>query len=297
LTQGSQVLQWAVDTTDPRALWRSSGSSRVAAAWYNSTNLLLDVKCSDVTFHRLTLYCLDWYDLSGAQWEQWVDVIDNVSGAVVDHRVLPPFANGIWFAWDVKGHLRFRLQRTGGSPAVLSGIFLDPSPILPSISITNPLADNIYVMPANVSVTADAAPDPNNVWRVDFYDGATLIGSSSNGPPYTYLWTNAPFGTHSLWASQIGPAGLTNSNPIRITVFTPTNISIVGSALQPDGTLLLNAYGPTGKLLRLEAASNLGPSANWIPLLSNISGADLFNLTLGDPTNYSRRFYRLVLLP
>jgi hypothetical protein len=297
LTPRSQVLQWASETTDPRALWRSSGSSRVAAAWYNPTNLLLDVKCSDSTFHRLTLYCMDWSDLSGTQWAQWIDLIDPISESVLDHRVLPRFGNGVWVAWDVKGHSRLRLQRTGGSPAVLSGIFLDPSPILPAISITNPAADSIYVMPADVSLTADAAADPNNVWRVDFYDGATLLGSTSNGPPYTYLWTNAPFGTHSLWASQIGPAGLTNSNPILITVFTPTSISIVSSALQPDGTLLLNAFAPPGKLLRLEAAGDAGPNANWIPLLSNTSAAYLFNLTLGDPTNYSRRFYRLVLLP
>jgi hypothetical protein len=80
-------------------------------------------------------------------------------------------------------------------------------------------------------------------------------------------------------------------------VFTPTSISIVGSALQPDGTLLLNAFAPPGKLLRLEAASDAGPNANWIPLLSNVSGAYIFNFTLSDPTNYPRRFYRLVLLP
>jgi hypothetical protein len=294
LAMGSPLIQWATNTTDPRALWRASGGSRVAAAWQNYTNLVLDVKCSDATFHRLTLYCVDWYNLRGSQW---VDVLDNVSGALLDHRVLPPFGNGVGLSWYVKGHLRFCVRRPGGSPAFLSGIFLDASPTLPAISITSPKPGSVYAMPANVSVTANAAPDSNNVSRVDFYDGTTLLGSASNGPPFTYTWMNAPAGSHSLRASEIGPAAFTNSATTLITVLAPTNISIFGSALQPDGTLLLNVFGPLGRTARLEAATNLAPNAKWIPLVTNTAVDYLFNVILGDPTNCPRRFYRLVLLP
>ena len=65
----------------------------------------------------------------------------------------------------------------------------------------------------------------------------------------------------------------------------------------PDGRLQLNMAGPAGAFVRLEGTTNLGPSALWVPLLTNACGSNDIILILTDPTNYPQRFYRAVILP
>jgi hypothetical protein len=292
LNISAQLVTWASFTTDPRALDRRSDNSRVAAAWFDYTNVVLDLKFTDATFHRLTLYCLDWYSHDGTQS---VDVLDTVSGAVLDHEVLPPFANGLSAVWDVKGHVQFRLARTDGSPVLVSGAFFDASGILPPITLMSP-AGAVFTAPAEIALTAQAPVDPNNVTEVDIFDGLDLLATFTNGPPYSFIWTNALPGIHSLTAHEAGPAGAADSPPLRLTVFSTSSSSFVGASLLPDGSVALKASGPGGTPVRLEAASSLGPSATWTPLMTNTSGATEFQFIITDAANYPQRFYRMLTL-
>jgi len=290
---GSQLVIWATNTTDPRGLQRASGSSALSSAWYDFTNLVFDVEFTDATFHRLSLYSVDWLNLGGTET---VDVLDFVSGRVLDHRLVQPFASGIFNVWDAQGHLGFRLTRPAGAPAMVSGLFFDVSPVLPSIIITNPPDGAFFAAPANITVTADSPADPI-ISRVDFYEGGSLVGSASNGPPYTFLWSNVPAGTRFLTAREVSKFGTADSAPIRLTIVA-SNVSVLaGPNLLADGSLQLNAFGPPGQPFRLEAATNLGPNAFWVPLATNTSGSNPFNFIVPDPTNYPQRFYRTVTLP
>ena len=122
----SQLYVWYTTTSDPRALQRASGSSRVAAAWYSFTNLTVDLNFNDTLFHRVSLYCLDW-PLLGAS--QSIDVFDAVSGKALDHWSLSVFANGATSTWDVQGHVLFRLTGVGGSPAMLRSMPVANNPL------------------------------------------------------------------------------------------------------------------------------------------------------------------------
>ena len=73
--------------------------------------------------------------------------------------------------------------------------------------------------------------------------------------------------------------------------------SFLGASLLPDGTLQLSAFGPAGTPLRLEAATDLGAGALWMPLMTNTSLTNQFQFIVTDPTGYPRRFYRLITLP
>ena len=73
--------------------------------------------------------------------------------------------------------------------------------------------------------------------------------------------------------------------------------SFLGSSLLPDGTLQLSAFGPAGTPLRLEAATDLGPGALWMPVMTNTSLTNQFQFIVTDPIGYPRRFYRLITLP
>ncbi len=294
LNNPAPLLTWASFTSDPRAPQRDQGDDRVAATWFGYSNMVVDVKFTDSTWHRVSLYCLNWYNSSGTEA---IDVIDNVSGVVLDHQSLPPFNNGVTETWDVKGHVRFLVSRAGSSPAYLSAVFLDPSGVLPPIAITNIVPHSLFVAPATLLVNADAQPDPNNISRVEFYDGPTLLGAVTNGPPYNFIWTNPPAGTRAVVAREVGPAGSRDSDPIFFQVVTTNTMSFTASTLLPDGRLQLSAFCPIGKQLVLLYATNFGPNVTWTPLLTNLSGVNQFSITLDDPIKFPRRFYRITTLP
>jgi hypothetical protein len=284
------LLTWASFTTDPRAMQHAAGDDRIAAAWYGYSNIVVDVRFSDTSYHRLSLYCLNWYNASGAET---VDVVDNVTGAVLDHQLVPPFANGVYETWDLRGHVRLVISRSGSAPACFSGVFLDAAGVLPPVAITNIVQQTIFAAGANISVIADAAADPNNVTRVDFYDGATFLGTAPSGPPYAFVWTNASIGQHTLVAREVGPGGSTNSAPMALSVLGANTTSFMNSTLLPNGGLQLNAFGPVGKPVVVWYATNLGPTAVWLPLLTNVPAANRFSINISDPAFYPRRYYRI----
>src|SRR5262249_22488005 len=150
-----------------------------------------------------------------------VSVLDALSGAVLDRRVLPPFAGGVFEAWDLKGHISIHVPvRSDGSPAILSGVFFDPSPSLATISISSPQEGDVILMPTNLVLVADAVGDPNNVDHVEFYDGAVLLGAVTGPPPYRLLWSTPSRGVHRVTAREVGLAGVAQTDPRAFYVFT-----------------------------------------------------------------------------
>ena len=85
----------------------------------------MDVNLTDGQTHRVSLYFLDW-DRGGRA--ERVDVIDPATGAVLDSRAVSAFSGGTYLSWDVSGHVAFRITRTAGPNAVLSGIFFGTPP-------------------------------------------------------------------------------------------------------------------------------------------------------------------------
>ena len=121
---GNSEYTWASSTTDSRALQKpASPADHVAAAWCATTSFTVDVNITDGATHQVALYLLDW-DFNG-RGEQ-VDVLDAVTGKVLDTRAVNSFSGGEYLVWDVSGDVAFRLTRKAGNNAVLSGLFFDP---------------------------------------------------------------------------------------------------------------------------------------------------------------------------
>ena len=179
----------------------------------------------------------------------------------------------------------------------MSGVFFDPSAILPAISITNPGANSVFVSPIDVPLQADAVSDTNNVRRVEFYDGTTLLGVVTNGPPFSLVWTNAGTGSHVVLAREIGVAGTAESSAVSIRVVSSSDLVLVSARLLSTGSLVLDALVPPGTAVRLDAISKIGPDAAWMPIATNTSGSNRIQFLLNDPANYPQRWYRLKALP
>lgn len=88
----------------------------------------------------------------------------------------------------------------------------------PTVSLTAPAANASYSAPASVTLTAAASDANGTVAKVEFYQGATLLGSKT-ASPYTYTWANVPAGTYSLTAKATDNQGaVTTSAAVSITV-------------------------------------------------------------------------------
>jgi chitodextrinase len=91
----------------------------------------------------------------------------------------------------------------------------------PSVNITSPA--NGATVNGSITIAANAS-DNVGVTKVEFYDGSTLVGSSST-QPYSYMWNtkNASAGSHTLTAKAYDAANnVTTSAAVQVTVTNTT---------------------------------------------------------------------------
>ena len=82
---------WNASTADVRALQRAAGGGRLAATWYSPTSFDINVNLTDAAVHQVALYMIDW---DGAGRQQRVDVVDAVTGGILDTRTVSGFQMG-----------------------------------------------------------------------------------------------------------------------------------------------------------------------------------------------------------
>jgi len=135
-TNTNKVPSYVVFTPQNQAnwIWTSNGTEvrdlqvpgsntanlRQASCWYSGNSYDLDVNITDGNTHQLALYVLDWDSKGRAET---IQAADGTSGAVLDTRSLSNFTNGIYYIWNVSGHVKFSVTLTGGVNAVVSAAF------------------------------------------------------------------------------------------------------------------------------------------------------------------------------
>ena len=102
----------------------------------------------------------------------------------------------------------------------------------PTVSITSPLSGASFSAPAVVALSATAADTDGTIAKVAFYQGTTLIGTSTNpASPYGVTWSNVAAGTYSLTAKATDNSGATTTSAaVSITVGATNNIGISSPA-------------------------------------------------------------------
>jgi chitinase len=109
--------------------------------------------------------------------------------------------------------------------------------INPTIAITAPAINATYTTPATVVIAAAAADANGTIAKVDFYNGTTLLGTSTTAP-YNFTWSNVAAGTYTLTAKATDNAGgSATSAPVAITVTATTG---------PDACATIAQYASTG---------------------------------------------------
>ncbi len=152
---------------------------------------------------------------------------------------------------------------------------------LPTIAITAPANNAVVAVGSNVSITTNAADTDGTISKVEFYRGATLLGTVTSAP-WNYTITGIAAGTYALTAKVTDNNGgtatstvvtvIANQNPT-ITITAPANNAVV--AVGSNVTITTNAADADGTISKVEfynGAALLGTvtTAPWSYTITNI---------------------------
>jgi lysophospholipase L1-like esterase len=114
---------------------------------------------------------------------------------------------------------------------------LSASNQLPAVNITAPATNTSFTSPASITVTANASDVDGTVSKVEFYSGATLLGSDAVAP-YGFTWTNVAAGTYVITAKATdNSGGISTSSGISLKVNNPTSTT---TTIQAESACLVN---------------------------------------------------------
>jgi hypothetical protein len=116
----ASTYTWANQTTDPRALQNGLGAASNIASAYDGNSFNININFSDGFAHRVALYLLDFDTTSRSET---ITITNTFTQAVLDTETFSNFNNGIYAIWNLQGNVTINVSRSGGSAAVVSGIF------------------------------------------------------------------------------------------------------------------------------------------------------------------------------
>ncbi len=112
----------------------------------------------------------------------------------------------------------------------------------PVVALTSPVEGAVFHS-TSIPMAATASDPDNAIAKVNFYNESRLVGSAVKSP-YTFTWTNATAGAHTLYAEAVDATGLaaksaavkisvTNSPPV-VKWVSPTNgtVSVIGKPVK-----------------------------------------------------------------
>lgn len=159
----------------------------------------------------------------------------------------------------------------------------------PTIDITSPTTGAMFVGPASINITANAADTDGSISKVEFFDGSNLIGTgTATGPTqFSFMWSNVPAKNYTIVAvatDNLGKAKL--SQPVSIIVNGLASV-IITSPLQ---SATFNA--PANVTIAADASYN-GGSISKVDFYASgvfighgtVTGTGQYSFTWNDPSH------------
>src|SRR5579863_3131048 len=149
----------------------------------------------------------------------------------------------------------------------------------PTVSITSPANGAAFTAPASIPITASASESGGTISKVEFFNGATLLGTATSSP-YTFTWSSVPAGTYSLTAEAFDPGGNTaTSSAVSVTVNPATTPSVVASPASLSVT-----QGSTGTF---GVSLSTAPTSNVTVTVSRTSGNTGLSVSSGGTLTFT----------
>lgn len=156
------------------------------------------------------------------------------------------------------------------------------------MSITNPVHQAVFASPASFNLQAAAADTDGSVTQVEFFQGATSLGTSAS--PFQKGVVNLADGTYLLKVVATDNRGATNTSAVITATVTTLQLNL---PVFSSGQFQLKMNGlVSGKTNLLQASTTL---TNWVTIATNIAGAGTLIITDPNATN-GFQFYRVIQL-
>jgi RHS repeat-associated protein len=168
---------------------------------------------------------------------------------------------------------------------------------LPTATLATTISGTTYTAPAtfvvnvpiSLTLNATAADSDGSIRKVEFYNGASLLGAVSTAP-YNFAWSPGA-GAYTAFARAYDNLNATGDSPaLSLTVCGPPTVSITsptaGLRVNPPGifSLAVNASTPTacGSITQVEYYSNGGASPVATGTAAPNYSASWSNVALGN---------------
>ncbi|MEO8425631.1 MAG: lysyl oxidase family protein, partial [Verrucomicrobiota bacterium] len=113
-------------------------------------------------------------------------------------------------------------------------VTVNPASPLVTANITSPATGATFTAPANINISATASSSAGSITRVDFFQGANLLGTATTSP-YIVPWNNVASGNYVVTARATDSTAATGtSSPVNIVVsspLAPANDAFVGAQM------------------------------------------------------------------
>lgn len=186
----------------------------------------------------------------------------------------------------------------------------------PTVKFTSPTANTVYTLGTPITLSANATISSGTIANVQFYDGTTLL-NTDNSTPYTYTWTNATSGKHSLKVVATDNVGNTSTDTLSIKVNVPQgpfgnnpwpipgtiqfeNFDVGGNGIAYNDGATGNTGGATFRTdedVDIENCTDAGGGYNigfatageWLEYTVNVTKSDVYELVFRVACNGSGR--------
>jgi endo-1,4-beta-D-glucanase Y len=147
----------------------------------------------------------------------------------------------------------------------------------PTISLTAPITNSSVCAGASVTITADAKDSDGTISKVEFYNGSTLLGTSTSSP-FTFIWQTTSAGSATLNAKAFDNlTGTATSSSVLVTINTAPVAPSVSSPVSFCLNTTATALTASGSNLKWYTSATGGTSLNSTPVPSTATaGSQLY---------------------
>jgi hypothetical protein len=141
-------------------------------------------------------------------------------------------------------------------------VYTNQAAVLPTIVLSSPVSGASYTASATVSSTATVTANGHTISQVQFYNGATLLGTVA-AMPYTFSWANVSAGSYRLTAQVVYDTGSTvTSVPVNVTCVNATSVATIWPTTAVPGTV--DGWPDTAVELGVQFRSDVAGSTTGI---------------------------------
>ncbi len=178
------------------------------------------------------------------------------------------------------------------------------SHVLPSVSLASPVDGYTAVSGNPINITTSASANSSALTTVSFVDGTQVletVAADANTHQYSYTWSSAPIGIHTITARAVDTTGAVTVSPaITINVIgTPTysvSASPASIVLPPGGTVVSTiTVTPLSGFSGPPSLGAIGTYPGVTLTLAKTSNTNVFTATLTALSSASPGAYPLIL--